>query len=85
MAFLAAVVFSRSVASLACGRNLELSFVRRDLKEWVLKIAGKGKKKAKRRTVVAVARKLAILLRRLWVGQPYEQHRRRNQAARAAA
>jgi transposase len=51
-----------------------------DLKQWGLKIAAKGKKKAKRRAVVAVARKLAILLHRLWVdGQPYQ--RRRQKAA----
>jgi hypothetical protein len=36
------------------------------------------KKKAKRRAVVAVARKLAILLHRLWVsGRPYKAHRQR--------
>jgi transposase len=53
-----------------------------DLKEWGLKIAAKGKKKAKRRAVVAVARKLAILLHRLWVdGQPYQPQRRRLQKA----
>jgi transposase len=47
-----------------------------DLKQWGLKIAANGKKKAKRRAVVAVARKLAILLHRLWVdGQPYQRRR----------
>jgi transposase len=57
-----------------------------DLKQWGLTIAAKGKKKAKRRAVVAVARKLAILLHRLWVdGQPYEPHRRRQRAAQSAA
>jgi transposase len=39
-----------------------------DLKIWGARIAAKGKKKAKRRAVVAVARKLAILLHRLWEG-----------------
>jgi transposase len=44
-----------------------------DLKRWGMKLAAKGKKKAKRRAVVAVARKLAVLLHRLWVsGEPYE-------------
>lgn len=44
-----------------------------DLKRWGLKIAAKGKKKAKRRAVVAVARKLAVLLHRLWVsGEVYQ-------------
>ncbi|MBI1895968.1 MAG: IS110 family transposase [Acidobacteria bacterium] len=47
-----------------------------DLKRWGLRIAAKGKKKAKRRAVVAVARKLAVLLHRLWVsGERYEPQR----------
>ena len=56
-----------------------------DLKRWGLKIAAKGKKKAKRRAVVAVARKLAIVLHRLWVsGERYEP-RRQGEATAAAA
>jgi transposase len=56
-----------------------------DLKRWGLKIAAKGKKKAKRRAVVAVARKLAILLHRLWVsGQPYQPQRGARTGAAAA-
>jgi transposase len=44
-----------------------------DLKRGGLEIAAKGKKKAKKRAVVAVARKLAVLLHRLWVnGEVYE-------------
>ena len=44
-----------------------------DLKRFGSKLAAKGKKKAKRRAVVAVARKLAVLLHRLWVsGERYE-------------
>lgn len=55
-----------------------------DLKRWGQKIADKGKKKAKRRAVVAVARKLAILLHRMWVsGERYEP--RRHSQAKAAA
>ena len=47
-----------------------------DLKRWGLKLAAKGKKKAKRRAIVAVARKLAVLLHRLWVsGADYEPQR----------
>ena len=47
-----------------------------DLKRWGLGIAAKGKKKAKKRAVVAVARKLAVLLHRLWVGgEVYERLR----------
>jgi transposase len=55
-----------------------------DLKRWGLEIAAKGKKKAKKRAVVAVARKLAVLLHRLWVsGEVYE--RRRSGRLKAAA
>ena len=44
-----------------------------DLKRWGLKLAGSGDKRAKKRAVVAVARKLAILLHHLWVsGEVYE-------------
>jgi transposase len=40
---------------------------------WGLKLAERGGKNAKKRAVVAVARKLAILLHRLWVsGEVYE-------------
>jgi transposase len=45
-----------------------------DLRRWGLKLAGEGKNKArKRKAVVAVARKLAVLLHRLWItGETYE-------------
>jgi transposase len=44
-----------------------------DLKRWGLKLAARGGKNAKKRAVVAVARKLAVLLHRLWVsGEVYE-------------
>jgi transposase len=45
-----------------------------DLRRWGLKIAGSsGARKAKKRATVAVARKLAVLLHRLWVtGEHYE-------------
>jgi transposase len=57
-----------------------------DLKRWGLKIAKKGKKKAKRRAVVAVARKLAVLLHRLWVsGEVYQPLRGKEAKARVAA
>ena len=38
-----------------------------DLKRWGLALAERGGKNAKKRAVVAVARKLAVLLHRLWV------------------
>ena len=44
-----------------------------DLKRWGLKLAGRGGKNAKKRAIVAVARKLGILLHKLWVtGEAYE-------------
>jgi transposase len=44
-----------------------------DLKRWGLKLAERGGKNAKKRAIVAVARKLAVLLHRLWVsGEVYE-------------
>jgi len=56
-----------------------------DLKRWGLQLAGRGGKKAKKRAVVAVARKLAILLHSLWVtGEAYEPLRN-SQAAAATA
>src|SRR6202011_6009420 len=39
-----------------------------DLRRWGRKLAERGGKNAKKRAVVAVARKLAVLLHRLWVG-----------------
>jgi transposase len=55
-----------------------------DLKRWGLRLAERGGKNAKKRAVVAVARKLAVLLHRLWVtGEVYEPLR--NSAAKKAA
>jgi transposase len=56
-----------------------------DLKRWGLKLAGGGSKKAKKRAVVAVARKLAVLLHKLWVsGETYEPLRNSVPQAKAA-
>jgi len=69
-----------------------------DLKRWGLKLAGqaeqttakkgkkgRGNKNAKKRALVAVARKLAVLLHHLWVtGEVYEPLRN-SQAAQAVA
>src|SRR5207302_9002510 len=53
-----------------------------DLKRWGLKLAERGGKNAKKRAVVAVARKLAVLLDRLWVcGEGYEPLRHRQAAS----
>jgi transposase len=44
-----------------------------DLRRWGLRLAGRGGKAAKKKAVVAVARKLAVLLHRLWVsGKDYQ-------------
>ena len=44
-----------------------------DLRTWGLGIAARGGKNAKKRAVVALARKLAVVLHRLWVtGEAYE-------------
>jgi len=44
-----------------------------DLKRWGLKLAERGGKNARKRAKVAVARKLAVLMHRLWVtGEDYE-------------
>ena len=44
-----------------------------DLRRWGLQLAARGGKKAKKRAAVAVARKLAVLLHRLWIsGAEYE-------------
>ena len=57
-----------------------------DLRRWGLKLAERGGKNAKKRAVVAVARKLAVLLHRLWVnGEVYEPLHNSQQAMRAVA
>jgi transposase len=55
-----------------------------DLRRWGLKLCERGGKNAKKRAVVAVARKLAVLLHRLWVTAEVYQPLR-NQAAKIAA
>ena len=57
-----------------------------DLRRWGLKLAERGGANAKKRAVVAVARKLAVLLHRLWVsGEVYEPLRNSNKAMQAVA
>jgi transposase len=56
-----------------------------DLRRYGLRLASTGKKRAKRRAVVAVARKLAVLLHRLWSsGEVYEPLRNAARAAQVA-
>jgi transposase len=57
-----------------------------DLRRWGLKLCERGGSNAKKRAVVAVARKLSVLLHKLWVsGEVYEPLRNHNSAASAAA
>jgi transposase len=57
-----------------------------DLRRWGRKLAERGGKNAKKRAVVAVARKLAVLLHRLWVsGEVYEPLRNSQKIVHAAA
>jgi len=57
-----------------------------DLRRWGLKLAERGGKNAKKRAVVAVARKLAVLLHKLWVsGEAYEPLRNNHKVASAVA
>ena len=60
-----------------------------DLKRWGLKLAARGGKNAKKRAIVAVARKLGILLHRLWVTaevyEPLRHSRARERLQTAAA
>jgi transposase len=59
-----------------------------DLKRWGLKLGERGGKNAKKRAIVAVARKLGILLHRLWVtAEVYEplRHSLARQRLRPAA
>jgi len=57
-----------------------------DLRAWGLGKMGKGGKRAKKRAIVAVARKLAVLLHHLWVtGEVYDPQYNRKAAEAAAA
>ncbi len=57
-----------------------------DLRRWGLKLAERGGKSGKKRAIIAVARKLAILLHHLWVsGELYEPLRNSKQRAMPAA
>ena len=57
-----------------------------DLRRWGLKLAARGGKSGKKRAIIAVARKLAVLLHRLWTsGEVYEPLRNRKQFVVPAA
>jgi len=57
-----------------------------DLRRWGLKLAERGGRNGKKRAIIATARKLAVLLHRLWVsGEVYEPLRNTGLAMPAAA
>jgi transposase len=55
-----------------------------DLRRWGLQLAKRGGKNAKKRAVVAVARKLAVLLHKLWVSAEVYEPLRNNHKVMAA-
>jgi len=56
-----------------------------DLRRWGLKLAERGGRNGKKRAIIATARKLAVLLHRLWVsGEAYEPLRNSSQVPAAA-
>jgi transposase len=57
-----------------------------DLRRWGLKLAERGGKSAKKRAIIATARKLAVLLHHLWVsGEVYEPLHNQQSAMAPAA
>lgn len=57
-----------------------------DLRRWGLSLMVRGGKNAKKRAIVAVARKLAVLMHKLWVtGEVYEPLREANRIKAVAA
>jgi len=57
-----------------------------DLRRWGLKLAERGGRNGKKRAIIAVARKLAVLLHRLWVsGEVYEPLRNSSRPMLATA
>jgi transposase len=65
--------FVRRLLVIAANRIIGPFGVDSDLRRWGLELAKRGGKNAKKRAKVAVARKLAVLLHRLWVtGEVYQ-------------
>lgn len=57
-----------------------------DLRNWGAALSARGGKNGKKRAVVAVARRLAVLLHKLWVtGAKYDPHHAATQAQKPAA
>ena len=75
-------------SALPCGAHHILGpfGVDSDLRRWGLKLAERGGRNGKKRAVIATARKLAVLLHRLWAsGEAYEPLRNSNRRALPAA
>jgi transposase len=65
--------FVRRLLVIAANKILGPTGADSDLRRWGLKLAERGGKNARKRAKVAVARKLAVLMHRLWVtGEVYE-------------
>ena len=78
----------RSLLVQAAHCNLRRGAPESDLRRWGLRKASQGGKNAKRRALVGMARKLAVLLHRLWItGEVYEPlyQQTRKGSARVAA
>ena len=83
-----AMVLKENVRVLAIGLTIgtPLTFLEDcDLRRWGLKLAERGGKRGKRRAIIAVARKLAVLLHHLWISceayEPLHNARKRKLAA----
>ena len=55
-----------------------------DLRRWGLQLAERGGKNAKKRAVIAVPRKLAVLLHKLWVSGEVDEPLRNNHRVASA-
>lgn len=78
-------VYLRSVLVQCAQRILGPHGKDSDIKRWGLKLAGTGNKIRKHKAVIAVARKLSVLLHRLWLtGEVYEPLRQERLLAAAA-
>ena len=62
---------------------VRLHWYREHIYGWGLKLSERGGRNAKKRAVVAVARKLAVLLHKLWVSKEFYEPLRNNRQAMA--
>jgi len=77
---------SAHAAGAGCAPHSGAVWADSDLRRWGLKLAERGGKSGKKRAVIATARKLAVLLHRLWVsGEVYEPLRNSSRTVMPAA